>query len=140
MRRCPGFSTKTLIGLALLLAGPRMAAAEDLPQKAHVCPICKHTADETASYSSKATHTLARGAVNTLFGWTELIRQPAQEVSSGGNLLTGLGKGLGQGLQRTAAGAGELLTFWTPKGPHGYVHFASDCPLCMKSKKPPSQD
>ena len=126
-----------VVGFALLLVtAPRAVRAED-SQPPHPCPICSKTADETASYSSNATHTLARGAINILFGWTEMLRQPAEEVKSGGNLLSGIGKGVGQSLQRTASGAGELLTFWTPKGRRGYVHFANDCPLCMKSAKPP---
>ena len=98
------------------------------------CPICGRATDEAANYPSKAGHTLVRGAANTLLGWTELIRQPAQEVKDGGNVLTGIGKGIGQGVKRTLGGVGEILTFWTPKVQHHYVHFANDCPICMGRK------
>lgn len=134
MRKTLGFGLTLACGAALLIASPQTAQADT--DTARRCPICRNAIDDTPRYSSKAAHTLARGAVNTLFGWTEFIRQPAQEVKTGGTLLSGIGKGVGQGLQRTAAGAGELLTFWTPKGRHGYLRFANDCPLCISNTPP----
>jgi putative exosortase-associated protein (TIGR04073 family) len=116
------------IGLAVGLGGPRGAVAAD--QRA-VCPICRQASDDTVDYPTKAGHTLVRGATNTLLGWTELLRQPAQEVKEGGGVFTGIAKGLGQSVTRTFAGAGELLTFWTPKVRHRYLYFARDCPVCM---------
>jgi len=104
-------------------AGPA-AAAEAQPTKG--CPICSKTTDGT-DYSAKAGCTLVRGASNTLLGWTELLRQPAQEAKDGGNVFVGIGKGVGQGVVRTLAGVGEMLTFWMPKPPQ----IANDCPLCM---------
>ena len=94
-----------------------------------LCPICKKISEETVSYPEKIGNTLARGALNTGLGWTELIRQPATEVRRGGNVLVGLGKGVQHGLLRTASGLGELVTFWMPKVQDRYVHFSSDCPL-----------
>ena len=117
------------VGCAMLLALPTAAMAED--QKPKVCPICGRT---NAGYSSKAGTTLVRGAANTLLGWTELIRQPAQEAKAGGNVLVGIGKGIGHGVMRTLAGVGEVFTFWTPKVNNKYIHFADDCPVCMKKK------
>ena len=105
-------------------AGPA-AAAEAQPAK--VCPICSKASGSGTDYSAKAGCTLVRGASNTLLGWTELIRQPAQEAKDGGNVLVGIGKGVGQGVVRTLSGVGEMLTFWMPKSPK----IASDCPLCM---------
>ncbi len=101
------------------------------PPPLHICPICGQANNQNASYSVKAAHTLARGGANTFLGWTEVIRQPADEVRAGGNLFTGIAKGIGRGVSRTFAGAGELLTFWTPKIQNSYVHFANDCPVCM---------
>ncbi len=119
----------------LCLGMPSLAFAEDAPRP--TCPICRNAAsNQSADYQAKATHTLVRGVTNTFFGWTEVIRQPAEEVKAGGNLFTGILKGIGQGVGRTAAGAGEILTFWTPKGKNGYVHFATDCPICMKRPPP----
>lgn len=121
--------TRMLIGLMLggmvLLgfSGPVMA-------KEGMCPVCSKASDESASYPAKAGYTLVRGAANTLLGWTELIRQPTTEVKNGGNVFVGLGKGVGQTVKRTLAGAGEVLTFWTPKVQGHYVHFAQDCPVC----------
>ena len=120
-----------IFGGLLCLGVSSITWAEDPPARP-ICPICQRAGDETADYPAKAGYTLLRGATNTLFGWTEIIRQPAEEVKAGGNLFTGIVKGIGQGVGRTVAGAGEILTFWTPKGKDGYVHFATDCPVCMK--------
>ncbi|MBI3321397.1 MAG: hypothetical protein HYZ91_03915 [Candidatus Omnitrophica bacterium] len=124
-RRCVGLLAG---GLLWLGASGSAMAAEEISQ----CPLCKQASDQTAGYPSKASYMLMRGAANALFGWTELLRQPANEVKGGGHLLTGIGKGVEQGMKRTLGGAAEVLTFWTPKVQHRYVHFAHDCPLCMK--------
>jgi len=125
--------TNRLLGI-LLIAGafisgmPGAAQAEEKP----MCPVCAKAGDEAAPYGTKAGFTLVRGATNTLFGWTELLRQPAQEVQEGGNVFAGMAKGVGESVKRTLAGAGEVLTFWTPKTKDGrYLHFANDCPVCM---------
>ncbi|MBI3011364.1 MAG: hypothetical protein HYY58_02595 [Candidatus Omnitrophica bacterium] len=120
------------VGLAVFLGGPARALGEE---QGAMCPVCSKASDERAAYPSKAGYTLIRGAANTLFGWTELIRQPAQEVKAGGNVLTGIAKGMSQSVIRTFVGTGEVLTFWTPKVQRGYLHFADDCPLCMGKQK-----
>lgn len=122
-----------MVGLVVFFGVSGLARADE-PRSGTTCPICSKAGHEQATYASKAGYTLARGAANTLFGWTELIRQPAQEVKAGGNVFTGIATGLGKGVMRTFAGAGEVLTFWTPKTEKGYLHFADDCPLCMKGK------
>jgi len=99
-----------------------------------ICPICHRANNPDAPYTEKAGATLVRGATNTAFGWTELLLQPASEVNSGGSLLTGIGKGVGFAVKRTAAGIGELFTFWTPKGKDGYLNLTTDCPVCMKKR------
>ena len=132
----PHLIVRFLIGALFSLGlSAAQARAEDPPAPTpHTeCPICRQAADKaTADYPTKAVHTLARGATNTLFGWTEIIRQPAEEVKAGGNVFTGILKGLSQGVGRTVAGAGEVLTFWTPKNKDGYIHFSTDCPICVK--------
>jgi putative exosortase-associated protein (TIGR04073 family) len=116
------------LGAVLMLGAAPLGWAEDLPIH---CPVCARANSETASYPSKAGSTLVRGATNTLFGWTEILRQPARQAKGGGNLFTGVLAGLGQGAQRTLVGAGELLTFWTPKVQDRYLRLSHDCPLCM---------
>ena len=128
MSRAQRRLTKLAVGLAVVLGSPQWGLAAE--QRA-VCPICGHASTDTLPYSTKAGYTLARGAANALLGWTELIRQPAQEVKEGGNVFTGIAKGVGHSVRRTFAGAGELLTFWTPKVQHRYIYFAHDCPVCM---------
>ena len=106
-----------------------------------MCPICAKANQEKADYSTKAGHTLARGAANTLLGWTDLIREPAQEARRGGNVFRGLALGVGRSVTRTLGGAGEVLTFWTPKVQGRYLHFAHDCPICAgktMSARPPA--
>ena len=100
------------------------------------CPVCAKASDESTSYPAKAGSTLVRGATNTLLGWTELFRQPVNEVKGGGNVVIGIGKGVGQTVKRTLAGVGEVLTFWTPKVQDSYIHFSKDCPICMGKQQP----
>ena len=116
--------------MAMWLAGaPRLALADERK----VCPVCGRAGHDEVSYSVKAGATLSRGAANTLFGWTELIRQPADEVRAGGNVMTGVAKGVGESVKRTLGGVGEVLTFWTPKVHRHYLAFSNDCPVCMKN-------
>ena len=127
------FLISTLL-LLCLLAVSRSASAEE-----HACQVCAKAGNDSASYGSKAGTTLTRGAANTLFGWTELIRQPVDEVKSGGNVLTGIAKGFGGSLRRTLGGVGEVLTFWTPKVNNHYLAFSKDCPVCMKRQAEEAQ-
>ena len=128
-----GMSWRMGIGLvsALCLGAPGVVPAAETSQQKVMCPICGKANDQNATLSTKAGSTLARGATNTLLGWTELMRQPAEEVKEGGNVLTGMAKGVGETFKRTLSGVGEVLTFWTPKTKNGYIHFAKDCPICM---------
>lgn len=127
---------RRVIGIAIisgLLCGrPVVANAAER----RICPVCHRVTNEpapsseTTPYSAKAGSTLARGATNTLLGWTDLIREPAAEAKQGGNVLVGLGKGLGGTVKRTFGGLADVLTFWTPKTRTGYLHFTDDCPVC----------
>ena len=131
--RLSAFRTLTLtIGLTLLLAA--RAAADDQPPAAAqpmVCPICSKANVQDGDYGATSGTTFVRGASNTLLGWTELIRRPAEEARAGGNVVVGVGKGVGQGVMRTLTGVGEILTFWVPKTKDNKVNLAQDCPLCM---------
>lgn len=121
-----------------LLACP-VVQAEDQPSPSTVCPICRRANNVQAPYAEKAGSTLARGAMNAAFGWTELLMQPTEEVNAGGNLAVGIGKGVGYAVKRTALGFGELLTFWTPKGRDGNLTLTQDCPVCFSSQHKTSQ-
>ena len=127
------FVLGALMSVGLFAVSARAEETPPAPTPSTECPICRQAADKnTPDYQTKAAHTLARGATNALFGWTEIIRQPAEEVKAGGNVFTGILKGVSQGVGRTIAGAGEVLTFWTPKSKTGYLHFSTDCPICAK--------
>ena len=105
-------------------AGP-VSAAEGHP----LCPICQKANDQAASYQEKAGNTLLRGALNTAFGWTEMIRLPAKEAKQGGNPFIGVANGIGHGIGRTFSGLAEIATFWAPKVRGQYLHLSDDCPL-----------
>ena len=123
----------TILSSLILLSTPSFVSAENTPaeHRQAVCPLCGRISSPQTDYPTKAGTTLLRGATNTLFGWTEIIRQPAQEAKAGGNVATGLYHGITQGVVRTIGGAGEMLTFWMPKVQDKYLHFNHDCPLCM---------
>jgi putative exosortase-associated protein (TIGR04073 family) len=124
-------------GLALWVGVPALRAEEQpRGEELRSCPICRGANNQSAAYAEKAGSTLMRGATNTAFGWTELLTQPTEEVKAGGNLLVGVGKGVNQAMRRTFLGVGELLTFWTPKGPKGYLTLNRDCPICMGRPSP----
>lgn len=61
---------------------------------------------------------LGRGATNTLTGWCEIPYAIDVELNAGSNAIAasaaGLFKGLVLGVQRTAVGVFELVTFWAP--------------------------
>lgn len=128
MRQQRRLWTTFALGLLMVTSSATAGWAEEHPVH---CPVCARANSESTSYPSKASTMLVRGATNTFFGWTEILRQPARQVKAGGNVFTGMLAGLGQGTQRTLVGAGELLTFWTPKVRNRYLRLSHDCPLCM---------
>ena len=126
--------TAVLLSLLVLAAAAPLASADDKPSsETYICPICHIANNQGAPYAEKAGAGLARGAVNTALGWTELVVQPTAEARTNGNLLLGLGKGVGYAITRTGAGLGELFTFWVPRGKDGYMSLTKDCPICMKA-------
>ncbi|MBI2093856.1 MAG: hypothetical protein HYT88_03955 [Candidatus Omnitrophica bacterium] len=130
------FSFSWLIAFSLFVTSSLSFAAEEKQpgKETPLCPICRNTNSQETPYATKVSYTLLRGATNTLFGWTELFRQPATKVRAGSNVANGIANGVGHSVSRTLGGIGELLTFWTPKVQGRYVTTANDCPLCMKQR------
>lgn len=103
-----------------------------------VCPICGRLRSEHLEYSDKAGTMLARGALNFALGWTEMMKQPAQEVREGHSVLTGLARGVERSTARTIGGLGELATFWLPKINGTYnTGISQDCPLDVQTPSEP---
>lgn len=126
-----------LVAALCLIAAIPLSAEETQPEpKAVVCPICGTANNQQAAYPQRAGGALMRGAMNTTFGWTELLTRPAEEVKTGGNLIAGVGSGIGRAAKRTFMGIGELVTFWVPKGRQGYLNLTTDCPICMGIRTP----
>lgn len=113
------------------------APASSTQAQPMACPICSHANVQDGDYAATSGTTFVRGASNTLLGWTEILRRPAEEAKAGGNVLAGVGKGVATGVGRTVSGIGEILTFWVPKGKQTPMNLATDCPLCMGRQTAP---
>lgn len=118
-----------MFACALIALSPPAFADED--RDPNRCPFSAALERDDLTYQEKMGNMLARGALNVGFGWTEVLMQTTIEAKKEGNILAGLFRGIGQGFTRTANGAGELLTFWTPKLGDKYITFATDSPLDM---------
>ncbi len=92
------------------------------------CPVCTNTTSD--NHLVKSGSQLTRGAANTGLCWTELVNQPVKEARAGGNVLVGVGKGIGHTCLRAVKGASEIITAPLPKAKDG-SQIASDCPMCM---------
>ena len=123
-------SALLMIGCASTARAADTSNASETPVSR--CPICGRANNESTPYPEKAAVTFVRGATNTVFGWTELLMQPAAEAERSGNLAIGMGKGVQHAVSRTASGLGELFTFWMPKHGEGARPLVRDCPLCMR--------
>ncbi|MBI3317831.1 MAG: hypothetical protein HYZ90_01605 [Candidatus Omnitrophica bacterium] len=112
-----------VIGLTAL----SFAASESTPQGG--CPVCSAAGSD--SYGAKTVGQLGRGAANTGLCWTEMVNQPVKEMrSGGGNILIGMGKGVGHTCLRLVQGVGEIITSPMPKAKDGkYTQIATDCPM-----------
>ena len=126
-----------VVGAVGLVGWTAAVVAEDTPKP---CPICRHANKPSAPYAETTSSTLLRGALNTAFGWTELLVEPAAEVQRQGDLVTGLGKGVSLAVKRTVLGLGELVTFWVPRSKASEAPLATDCPICRTAftQPPPS--
>jgi len=92
------------------------------------CPVCDAAASD--GYASKFGGQLARGVANTGLGWVELFNQPIREVKGGGNVVVGVGKGIGHACLRTVEGLGEILSSPMPHAKDGkFTQIADSCPL-----------
>lgn len=138
MMRASRLGRDTLVVALILGFASPLGAEERTPT---VCPICRTANSEVADYPQRAGTTLLRGAMNTAFGWTELLIHPPQEVKTSGNLAVGIGAGMGRAATRTFLGIGEVFTWWLPKGQHGYLKLTTDCPICLGTPQaaPPAQ-
>ena len=103
--------------IGALLACPTMGYAADMGMGGAKYTLSL-TKDYTASpwthemgWSNRAVNKLGFGAKNLLLGWTELVVQPKDAMSSGGNFFTGLGKGVVNAVGDTLGGAAHLVTF-----------------------------
>ena len=92
------------------------------------CSVCNAAGSQ--SYPTKTVGQLARGVANTGLGWVELVNQPVKEVKGGGNVLIGIGKGVGHTCLRMLQGVGEIITSPMPRAKGGkYTQIADGCPL-----------
>ena len=126
-----------LLGSVLICGWPAACRAEEAKPAGTMCPICHRATAQDTEYAEKAGRTLARGATNVCFGWTEVIRQPGLEARHHGNVFSGIGRGVGEAVRRTVGGIGEVLTFWTPKINRRYLSFSADCPICAGKRTKP---
>ena len=92
------------------------------------CPVCNAAASD--NYAQKVGGQLGRGAANAGLCWVELVNQPMKEAKAGGNMLVGVGKGIGHTCIRLVEGVGEIVTSPMPRAKGGkYTQIAHDCPL-----------
>jgi len=94
------------------------------------CPVCSQTASD--NHLMKTGSQLTRGVANCGGCWLELVNQPMKEVRGGGNVLVGVGKGIGHTCLRLVKGAAEIVTAPLPVAKDG-SQIATDCPVCMWS-------
>ncbi len=126
---------RTLMALlALCVAGLAVPAfagtggSSAAPASSHSCAICNGTTSN--NWGTKTGSQLARGAANAGGCWLEMVNQPMKEHKAGGNMLVGVGKGIGHTCLRLVKGAGEIVTAPLPKAKDG-SQIATDCPMCM---------
>ena len=113
------FLALLLISLGPGVAGASAPAGEEINPSSLHCGVCE--AAEAQNFGKSAPGKIGRGLVNAGLGWTNLFAQPVHAGKSGGNVLTGIGKGFGYTIIRTVQGVAELGLFWLPSGPGGEV-------------------
>ena len=118
MKKVQVFFLILLLGLGStgVVSATAPVGEEISPTTLH-CRVCE--AAEAQNFAKSAPGKIGRGLVNILFGWTNLIAQPVHAGKSGGNVLSGIGKGLGYTVVRTVQGVVELGLFWLLSGPGG---------------------
>ena len=113
------FLALLLISLRPGMAGAAAPVGEEINPSSLHCGVCE--AAESQNFGKSAPGKIGRGLVNIGLGWTNLFAQPVHAGKSGGNVLSGIGKGLGYTVIRTVQGVVELGLFWLPAGPGGEV-------------------
>ena len=68
-----------------------------------------------ATTADKIKGKFVYGLKNTALGWTELLTEPYEAATGGGNFFVGLGKGVWNAVGQTAGGALHLGTFFIPQ-------------------------
>src|SRR3989338_8006939 len=96
-----------LLIVSALLTGPAR------PCSAEILSLCDAASSDDSL--TKTSGQFLRGAANIGFCWLEMIHQPAREARSGGNLFTGLAKGVGHSFLRVAKGAGDIVLCASPR-------------------------
>ena len=109
---------KKLVLVLLVL----MFAASSVYAECKICCNLKSN-DMTKACCSR----LGNGLANAALGWSEIFFRPGKVVAAGGNPIVGFFRGLGNAVTRTAVGAVEIATFWTPGESVAKI---DDCPLC----------
>lgn len=92
------------------------------------CAICEGTKSD--NHLTKTGCQLVRGVTNAGGCWLELANQPRKEMAGGGNVLVGVGKGIGHTCLRLVKGCAEIVTAPMPHAKDG-SQIATDCPVCM---------
>ncbi|MBI1977887.1 MAG: hypothetical protein HYS55_03960 [Candidatus Omnitrophica bacterium] len=107
----------------LMLVLTRFSYAEEITSDSPSCGVCQGA--ESQNFGKSAPGKIGRGLVNTGLGWTNLLAQPIQAGSSGGNVFTGIGKGLWMTVVRTLQGVTEFGLFWLPPGPEESLKYCA---------------
>lgn len=116
------------IGMMLVVVGFLVGACAGLA--AAECAVCDMAASD--SYPTKTGGQLVRGVANTGGCWMELANQPMKEMKEGGNILIGMGKGVGHTCIRLVQGVGEIVTCPMPRAKDGkFTQIAHNCPMDM---------
>ncbi len=82
------------------------------PCRAETISICDAASSD--DYLTKTSGQFLRGATSLCFFWLEMIHQPELELRSGGNLFTGVAKGVGHSFLRVVKGIGDIATCASP--------------------------
>lgn len=106
------------LAVSLLAAIPASSALAG--GDGHSCSVCDGV--ESANHLVKTGSQLTRGLANAALSWTEMFRQPKEEIDSHGNILVGIGEGVG-----------EMIVSPFPHANDG-SRIATDCPVCMGKK------
>ena len=117
-------------GLALLIVSIACLAAPAFADEGAGtdCAVCSRTTSD--NWGVKTGSQLGRGVANAGGCWLEMVNQPMKEAKGGGNVLVGVGKGIGHTGLRLVKGAGEIITAPLPQAKDG-SQISTDCPMCM---------